>query len=573
MLKKICLAGLVVMFLTAGVGSGVARGNMKSLRLKADKNDRRTNMTTIVVAASNSIQKDRADIVCDGTDDQIEIQAAIDSIPSGGGIVNLLDGQFNISMSIKPRKGCELIGEGKHTILYLVDSPNSLLASDAHKGQRNLVLADASEFRADMPITIVSSEYRTAMKIQSIKGNILTLDGKLGAKFTAKSESKVWAFFPIIDIDGADDVVIKNLAIYGNRSGQVFINATRHSPAFAGTWNYEGGCTAIYICGNSKNLIVENCYISNTQSSGIYVYPGGPNLTFINNRLEDIGDKGIVTVYVPGPGIISGNYISRTGKTPNYVGNGTFGYGDCINLHPPSGNGWIVTNNILKDALRSGIRMTGVSKSIAANNYVSDCKDCGIIAVEYDENTIIGNSVFRNWDGITLAFPSRKYGGTTVIGNIVSENRRNGIMFCGTRCGIIEGNSISKNGEHGIFITDKAYDIPVSEEGWPDKPKRGSGGYQSQLPSPSSRIIVSNNLVIGNSQKQHKTYDNIFVRGSSDILISGNICHRGVLKKTRYGINIVSSCSRVVVKGNNLRESGVTEDLHNEAPDTEIYPK
>ena len=51
----------------------------------------------IKVAAYNSpasIQAN-ADYLCDGTDDQVEIQAAIDSLTSGGGTVELSEGIFH----------------------------------------------------------------------------------------------------------------------------------------------------------------------------------------------------------------------------------------------------------------------------------------------------------------------------------------------------------------------------------------------------------------------------------------------------------------------------------------------
>ena len=55
---------------------------------------------TFVVAASNSVHKERADYVCDGVDDQVEIQAAIDALPSGGGEIVLADGKFVLTASV-----------------------------------------------------------------------------------------------------------------------------------------------------------------------------------------------------------------------------------------------------------------------------------------------------------------------------------------------------------------------------------------------------------------------------------------------------------------------------------------
>ncbi|RKY67461.1 MAG: hypothetical protein DRP97_07385, partial [Candidatus Latescibacterota bacterium] len=141
---------------------------------------------------------------------------------------------------------------------------------------------------------------------------------------------------------------------------------------------------------------------------------------------------------------------------------------------------------------------------------------------------------------------------------------------------ILQGNSISHNGEHGIFITDKAYDIPVTEERWPEKPVRGGGkcspdgellkGEGSRFSS--NRIIVSNNAIIGSSQKVHNTYDNVFIRESSDILLSGNVCGKGERdNQPGYGLNIARTCRRITVKHNVLEDSGVTGDVHHEATD------
>jgi len=67
---------------------------------------------TYVVAASSSPAhvKRQADYVCDGVDDQVEIQAAIDASPEGG-TVALTIGDFIISGTINLNKrGIHLFG-------------------------------------------------------------------------------------------------------------------------------------------------------------------------------------------------------------------------------------------------------------------------------------------------------------------------------------------------------------------------------------------------------------------------------------------------------------------------------
>ena len=49
---------------------------------------------TFVIAASDSLHPEHADYVCDGTDDQVQIQAAIDALPSTGGNVLLMEGTY-----------------------------------------------------------------------------------------------------------------------------------------------------------------------------------------------------------------------------------------------------------------------------------------------------------------------------------------------------------------------------------------------------------------------------------------------------------------------------------------------
>ena len=78
---------------------------------------------TFVVAASDSVSKEKADYVCDGTADDVQIQAAIDALPSGGGKVQLMEGTFTIDSEILITKdSVSLEGCGQNTIIKLVGS-------------------------------------------------------------------------------------------------------------------------------------------------------------------------------------------------------------------------------------------------------------------------------------------------------------------------------------------------------------------------------------------------------------------------------------------------------------------
>ncbi|WP_292366817.1 MULTISPECIES: CARDB domain-containing protein [unclassified Methanoculleus] len=74
-----------------------------------------------IVAASDSSAADKAaaDYVCDGVNDHVEIQAALNAQPSSGGVVLLSSGTYNCAGIIAPKAGSTLMGEGESET-YLV---------------------------------------------------------------------------------------------------------------------------------------------------------------------------------------------------------------------------------------------------------------------------------------------------------------------------------------------------------------------------------------------------------------------------------------------------------------------
>lgn len=74
---------------------------------------------TIVVAASNSTDLSLADYVCDGTDDDVTINAALAALPATGGEVLLLEGLYTVSDTIHVPSYCWLHGNGYGTHIQL----------------------------------------------------------------------------------------------------------------------------------------------------------------------------------------------------------------------------------------------------------------------------------------------------------------------------------------------------------------------------------------------------------------------------------------------------------------------
>jgi len=81
---------------------------------------------TLIVAASDSKDTSRADYVCDGTNDEEEINQAISDLPASGGRVVLLEGTYNLGNSITINKSnVTLEGQGASTVIKFKDGINT----------------------------------------------------------------------------------------------------------------------------------------------------------------------------------------------------------------------------------------------------------------------------------------------------------------------------------------------------------------------------------------------------------------------------------------------------------------
>lgn len=91
---------------------------------------------TLVVAAGDASPQSKlgADFVCDGTADEVEIQAAIDAVPSGRGKVVLTEGKFYIASTIQigsDQHDITIEGSGWGTELHLAANTTMLQVGDA----------------------------------------------------------------------------------------------------------------------------------------------------------------------------------------------------------------------------------------------------------------------------------------------------------------------------------------------------------------------------------------------------------------------------------------------------------
>jgi len=66
----------------------------------------------VAASDSSSLSQSQADLICDGINDNLEIQKAIDALPAEGGEVVLSEGTFKCTGVIRPKSHSTLKGQG-----------------------------------------------------------------------------------------------------------------------------------------------------------------------------------------------------------------------------------------------------------------------------------------------------------------------------------------------------------------------------------------------------------------------------------------------------------------------------
>lgn len=91
--------------------------------------------STIVVAASDTKDKSRADFICTGVNDQDFINGTVfPALPAGGGKVILLEGTYNISTAntpiLFPINNISLVGSGKGTLIQTNGAASTIIQTN-----------------------------------------------------------------------------------------------------------------------------------------------------------------------------------------------------------------------------------------------------------------------------------------------------------------------------------------------------------------------------------------------------------------------------------------------------------
>jgi len=255
---------------------------------------------TVVVAASNSKDTSNADYVCDGTDDDVEIQAAIDSLPASGGRVLLLEGTYVLGSSLNILKSnVSLEGQGNGTVIKGAISNSYIIVGD---GSTTLYNIKISNLRID--------------GTDQTSGHGIYFRGGSANKIT---NSVVY------------NCLIENCVSYG-----IYLYYSDNNIV---TNNYcYSQNTGIRLDYSTNNIINGNNF-KNNSVDGIGIYNNSNNNTIIGNYCENR-----IRLYYSDNNVISNNIIDSAGtgiysecNNNLYIGNVLRNCTTPFNIQEPNG--------------------------------------------------------------------------------------------------------------------------------------------------------------------------------------------------------------------------------------------
>jgi parallel beta-helix repeat protein len=535
--------------------------------------------STFVVAASNAApgSKYGADYICDGVDDDVQINAALAALPEieieGGVSTGVLDNGIanNTCESGKPTLG----GVSSD---YQVTS--SLSTTQKHGGANSLKIVTSTVVSADRNYIL------GAISTSNLNGMTAGRKYSLG----------VWVYVPTGSVTNLNNVATRIAQYYGGS----WYSAISTSPTAFDTWQYievtvtiDATATGAYaVLKISEDIDNKTTYwddLSLTNWNSITLDSSSSNTDDEYNGLK-------IT-------LVSGTGAGQTRTIADYSGS----LKRVITL---VGEHWDVRpddTTVYSITAKSGLVLLTegqftINSSILVNSYnmlqgsgsgttlkVKNGKNIDLTVIKnYDQTngnsnitiknlTIHGNSANQTsgtQNGISVV-----YGKKVTIANVfVKLCTGYGVSFDVTKESIISESSADSCGGSGVYvwgetctiskniITNSSSGITVNSSQkisiMTNQCKNNQ--YEGIAVTESDDNVISTNICDANGQIAHNSYSNILIDNDSDNnSIQGNLCRKGTgTNKSKYGIRINNAnCNGNLLTNNDCLNGGETAGI------------
>ena len=386
---------------------------------------------TLVVAANNStsLLKEQADYVCDGTNDQTEINAALTASKN----VYLAEGDFS-AYGIQVPDYTHLYGSGFGTKISLPSGAtgNVITNSNHTAGNTGILINDLFVDGNDTNAVTYSRGIELYETAKSSILNCWTQNTKEGITHATRG-------IGIYISNGSTDVMIKNCFATDNGHEGIGIRELCERISVIGCVSWDNDFEGFQVAANSaagagacKDILLSgNMANGHASYGGITVHGEGiERVSILNNVVKGAG-AGIYLLSDTTPYnqdcIVSNNIISDTKTHAAGI--------ELLNVEHT-----MVTGNQILDGDDAGILISNSDYSIVNNNNIDNMVDYGIDVYSSDYCSFSGNTVISSAGGF---YTNGNYG--TFINNYIKSNEGHGVLISGTYHNILNNYVLDNN--------------------------------------------------------------------------------------------------------------------------------
>jgi len=359
-----------------------------------------SNSVVYTVAASdvpNSV-KVTADYVCDGIDDQIEIQTAIDALSDSGGKVLLLGGQYNVNKtgehySINLRSRTTLEGLGWGTVIRLIDNADATvirgynieravirdLAIDGNKNVQTPIPDPNRSNFPDMWTNGINLKDSNECHVSNVYVKDTLMHGITIWEYSCRNIVENCLVENIGRDIGDDYFAMASILIFKYSDDNVVKNCRCKGPLIDAPSAPRG----LYVSYHCNGNLIDGNVLTNFQGSsggGIYfLHDASRRNKFINNNVYNCyyGIKSSTTSLPGSCNIINGNRFENC---------------SCDGIAIRQGESWIITDNIIDNTIIA-LLINQVNKAIISENQLVATEHSGIYIGESNNDIQISNNI------------------------------------------------------------------------------------------------------------------------------------------------------------------------------------
>ena len=255
------------------------------------------------------------------------IQFAIDAVGETGGTVHLNPGVYEITAPVRLKPNVRLVGSGRETILKRAGGVQTRYIVDADYGELKLTVENPDVFEIGMKVQVTDNMNSACWNVSTayitdISGNVIYIDRGLIRDYQSDLNGIVSNASSVIDVLDAENVVVSNLAIDGNRDENYFADGCNNAGVLVirsrrvlidnvqvKDFNGEGISWQI-----TEHVTVRNCDISKCGNTGLHPGTGSPFSVIENNDVHHNDRDGLFICWRVYQSRVTGNKLHHNGR-------------------------------------------------------------------------------------------------------------------------------------------------------------------------------------------------------------------------------------------------------------------